>query len=140
MRAVPMATRSPSRRFLSLTRSPLTREPFEELQSRRKYWLPRYSMTACRRDTMASGSTRSLEGSRPMDTSVRASGISRREEDVGFTISRATFRLSRAEGLPEVDADLHLRPLLHRGAVPPVAHGGEDGLVHDPSCRLHDLQ
>ena len=74
-----MATRSPSRRLRSLTRSPFTSEPFEELQSRRKYWLPRYSMTAWRRDTMASGSTTSFEGSRPMERSVRASAISRRD-------------------------------------------------------------
>src|SRR5438034_2623441 len=45
-RAVPIATRSPSRRLRSLTRSPLTSEPLDELQSRRKYWLPRYSITA----------------------------------------------------------------------------------------------
>src|SRR2546422_48238 len=34
-RAVPIAIRSPSRRLRSLTRSPLTREPLDELQSRR---------------------------------------------------------------------------------------------------------
>src|SRR5439155_8709433 len=97
----PMAIRSPSRRFRSLTRSPLTREPLDELQSRRKYWLARYSMTAWRRDTMASGSTTSLEGSRPMDTMLRASAISRREDEVGLMISLGidTADLAAEEGL-----------------------------------------
>src|SRR3982075_3649160 len=84
-----MATRSPSRRFRSLTRSPLTSDPLEELQSRRKYWLPRYSITAWRRDPIASGRTTSFEGSRPIETIVRASAISRREEEVGLMISLA---------------------------------------------------
>ncbi len=90
-RMLPMATRSPSRRPRSLTRSPLTTEPLAELQSRRKNWLPRCSITAWRRDTIASGSTRSFEGSRPMvRIVVRARGISRRFEEVGLTISFAT--------------------------------------------------
>jgi hypothetical protein len=87
-----MATRSPSRRPFSLTRSPLTREPLLELQSRMMYCVPRYSMTACRRETMASGRTTSLLGSRPMDSSARASGISRRADDVGLTMSLAIIR------------------------------------------------
>ena len=85
---LPIATRSPSRRPRSLTRSPFTTEPFAELQSRRKNCLPRCSTTACRRETIASGSTRSFEGSRPIvRIVVRASGISRRFEEVGLTIS-----------------------------------------------------
>jgi hypothetical protein len=54
-----------------------------------KYWAPRYSMTAWRRDTIASGRTTSFDGSRPMETSARARGISRRAEDVGLTTSFA---------------------------------------------------
>ena len=79
-----MATRSPSRRLRSLTRSPFTSDPLEELQSRRKYWLPRYSITAWRRDTIASGRTTSLEGSRPIEQIVRARAISLRDEEVGL--------------------------------------------------------
>jgi hypothetical protein len=54
-----------------------------------KYWLPRNSTTAWRRDTMASGSTRSFEGSRPMERTERGNRISRREAEVGLTMSFA---------------------------------------------------
>src|SRR5688572_32281491 len=101
-----MATRSPSRSDRSLTRSPLTSDPLDELQSRRKYWLARYSITACRRDTIASGSTTSFDGSRPIDMRVRLKGISRREEEVGFTISFAMTGSAGPEGLLESNAHL----------------------------------
>src|SRR4029450_12334969 len=113
-----MATRSPSRRLRSLTRSPLTSDPLEELQSRRKYWLPRYSITAWRRDTIASGRTTSLEGSRPIEQIVRASAISRREEEVGLMMILAIGarrNLTSEEGLAPRDPHLHFRPLLHAG-------------------------
>ena len=88
---LPIATRSPSRSARSLTGSPLTTEPLAELQSRRKNCFPRCSTTACRRETIASGSTRSFDGSRPIvRIVVRESGISRRFEEVGLTISLDT--------------------------------------------------
>src|SRR5262249_1121870 len=113
-----MATRSPSRRLRSLTRSPLTSEPFEELQSRRKSWVRRYSIRACRRDTIASGRTTSLDGSRPMETMLRASAISRRDEEVGLMMILAmdgAFGLTPEEREPLRQADLLLHPLLHAG-------------------------
>src|SRR5262249_21281790 len=108
---------------------------------RRKYWLPRYSMTACRRETMASGSTTSLEGSRPIETIVRASAISRREEEVGLMISFAiaAAALSSKERLAPRDPDPDPGPLLHAGRELPGLVGADDRFVHVAAGRLHDL-
>jgi hypothetical protein len=46
-------------------------------------------MTAWRRDTMASGRTMSFPGSRPIDRRERGRAISRREDEVGLTMSFA---------------------------------------------------
>src|SRR5262245_6884421 len=100
-------------------------------------------MTAWRRETMASGSTRSLEGSRPIESRDRGSRISRRVEDVGLTMSLAVLvnaALPCLEGLPEVDADLDGHALLHARLVLPVAHGVQHGVVEDLAARLDDLE
>src|SRR5205814_770553 len=90
---------------------------------------------------MASGSTTSLEGSRPMDTMVRASAISRREDEVGLMISLGidTADLAAEEGLAPGDPHPDLRPLLHAGREPPGLVGADDRLVHRAAGGLDHL-
>ena len=72
------------------TRSPFTMVPFELLLSLRMYWLSRCSRIACRRETMESDSTRSFEGSRPIEITRATIGISFFAADVGLMTSLAT--------------------------------------------------
>src|SRR5262245_28550466 len=104
-------------------------------------------MTAWRRETMASGSTMSLEGSRPMERRVRASGTSRFEDEVGLTISFAIRppgnpprSASRSHvGLLERHPDLDLGPLLLPRRILPFGDRREHRLVHPGVARVVDL-
>src|SRR5437899_2118539 len=106
-------------------------------------------MTAWRRDTIASGSTRSFEGSRPTDTRLRWSAISRREDDVGLTISLAIPTLSigssrgdassRLPRLLPLQQDLHLVPGLLAGGVAPFRDRVLHGAVQLGAVRLQHL-
>src|SRR5262245_66106037 len=106
-----------------------------------KNWLPRHSTTAWRRDTIASGSTRSLLGSRPIESTVLGRTISRFCEELGLTTSFAiTPRdLASAEGLLEGDLHLDLHPLFQRGGILPLADRLDHGVVDHGAGRLQHL-
>src|SRR6185295_20071405 len=92
--------------------------------------------TAWRRETMASGSTRSLDGSRPIvRIVVRVSGISRLFDDVGLTISFAT-RSASHEGLAEIRLHLDLHAALGGRLVLPALDRGHHDVVHQLADRL----
>src|SRR4029077_6772551 len=91
-------------------------------------------------DTMASGSTTSFEGSRPIDVTVRGSAISRRLDELGLTISLAIGALSDFPAPPRHEPRLDVHALLDAGREPPGPHGGEDRLVELRASGLADRQ
>src|SRR5688572_26104927 len=97
-------------------------------------------MTAWRRETRASGRTRSFDGSRPIESNVRAREISRRLDDVGFRINFATERSTGAEGVLPQEAHLDRLPLLETGFEALLPNDLEHGLVHDVPRGLDDLE
>ena len=134
---LPIATRSPSRSAALAHAVAVDHRAVGGVAVAQEELLPRCSITAWRRETIASGSTRSFDGSRPIvRIVVRESGISRRFEEVGLTISLATGASPRGRSGVKVVSTLTRTPPLRRRLELPAADRGDHDLVHRLARRL----